>query len=188
VFGPRQRGFADFHLRLVSQVGRLDVRRLHADGPPRPAVAGRPGLLGRRRPVPGRAPPPDVPRPRLRPESARLGRIDMRAQAEVPSVRRSDTPRATDIACVPMSMGPTLAAPSKRLPSRRSSIFKASGSDPRCLVTRKFCQMLPLAESWAFGLTRPDAGRMRCPAETLGEGKGERTAGKGRQTATAEES
>ena len=32
------------------------------------------------------------------------------------------------------------------------------------------------------------AGRMRCPTETLGEGKGERTAGKGRETATVEES
>src|SRR5262249_51219876 len=61
-------------------------------------------------------------------------------------------------------------------------------SDPQCLVTRKSCQILPLAESQAFGVTRPDAGRMRCPTETLGEGKGERTAGKGRETATVEES
>jgi hypothetical protein len=61
-------------------------------------------------------------------------------------------------------------------------------SDPQCLVTRKFCQMLPLAESQAFGLAPPDAGRMQCPTETLGEGKGERTAGKGREAATGEES
>jgi hypothetical protein len=42
------------------------------------------------------------------------------------------------------------------------------------------------AESRAFGLARPDAGRMRCPAETLGEGEGERTAGSGRVTAPVE--
>src|SRR5215470_14435744 len=44
--------------------------------------------------------------------------------------------------------------------------------------------MLPLAESRALGVARPDAGRMRCPTETLGEGERGRTAGKGRETAT----
>ena len=61
-------------------------------------------------------------------------------------------------------------------------------SDPQCLVTRKSCQIFPLAESQAFGLARPDAGRVQCPTEALGEGEGERTAGKGRETATVEES
>src|SRR5262249_1674675 len=60
--------------------------------------------------------------------------------------------------------------------------------DPQCLVTRKSCQIFPLAESQAFGLARPDVGRMQCPTETLGKGKGERTAGKGRETATVEKS
>jgi hypothetical protein len=72
------------------------------------------------------------------------------------------------------------------LAGRRSS--RLLDSDPQCLVTRKFCQLLPLAESRTFCLAQPDAGRMRCPTETLGEGKGERTAGKGRETATVEES
>ena len=61
-------------------------------------------------------------------------------------------------------------------------------SDPQCLVMRKSCQILPLAEFQAFGLARPDAGRVQCPTEALGEGEGERTAGKGRETATVEES
>ena len=77
------------------------------------------------------------------------------------------------------------------LPEFISQVVDRQGlldSDPQCLVTRKFCQMSPLAESRAFGVARPDAGRMRCPAETLGEGKGERTAGKGREIATVEES
>jgi hypothetical protein len=60
--------------------------------------------------------------------------------------------------------------------------------EDRLFVTRKSCQSFPLAESQAFGLARPDAGRMQCPSETLGKGKGERTAGKGRETATVEES
>jgi hypothetical protein len=72
------------------------------------------------------------------------------------------------------------------LAGRRSSTLL--DSDPQCLVTRKCCHILPLAESREFGVARPDASRMRCPAETLGEGKGERTAGKGRETATADES
>jgi hypothetical protein len=61
-------------------------------------------------------------------------------------------------------------------------------SDPQCLGTRKFRQMLPVAESRAFGVARPDASRMRCPSETLGKGKEDRTADKGRETATVEES
>src|SRR5262245_3670296 len=68
---------------------------------------------------------------------------------------------------------------------RRSS--RLLDSVPQCLAMRKFYQMSPLAESQAFGVARPDAGRMRCPAETLGEGEGERTAGKGRESATVEE-
>ena len=61
-------------------------------------------------------------------------------------------------------------------------------SHPQCLLPRKSCQIFPLADSQASGLAGPDAGRMHCPAETLGEGKGGRTAGKGRETATVEES
>jgi hypothetical protein len=34
--------------------------------------------------------------------------------------------------------------------------------------------MFPLAEFQAIGLARPDAGRMCCPAETLGKGEGEK--------------
>jgi hypothetical protein len=59
------------------------------------------------------------------------GRCGRRSLAEWRFVPRWGGPtRATDIACVPMSMGPALAAPSKRLSSRRSSIFKASGFAP----------------------------------------------------------
>jgi len=39
---------------------------------------------------------------------------------------------------------------------------------------KKRRKSLGIAESRAFGLGRPDAGRMRCPAETLGKGEGER--------------
>src|SRR5262245_9335571 len=38
---------------------------------------------------------------------------------------------------------------------------------------RKSCQIFPLAKSQAFGLARPASGRLQCPTETLGEGKGE---------------
>src|SRR5262249_13882384 len=92
----------------------------------------------------------------------------------------------------------SLASPWRwdRRSPRRANAFHLAGrrsssvldSDPQCLVTRKFCQKSPLAGSRAFGVARSDAGRMRCPAETLGEGKGERKAGKGRETATVEES
>src|SRR5207244_284399 len=40
----------DLHLRLVPQVGRLDVQCLHGDRAAHLAAACRPGLLGRRRP------------------------------------------------------------------------------------------------------------------------------------------
>jgi hypothetical protein len=59
---------------------------------------------------------------------------------------------------------------------------------PQLLVTRKSSQIFPLAESQTFGLARPDAGRMQCPTETLGEGKGEKMADKGREAPAGEES
>jgi hypothetical protein len=174
---------------------------------------------------------------RSRSRFARGGRCGRSRLAELRCARRCGGPKhATDITCVPMSMGPTLAPPSKRLTFRRSSIFKwcpptiaqrrkslrarkfsrprldtarlsrrktcairamvgghhrsssPLDSDPQCLVTRKFRRMSPLVESWAFGMARPDAGPMRCPAETLGEDEGERAAGNSRETATVEES
>src|SRR5690348_15686195 len=94
--------------------------------------------------------------------------------------------RATDITCVSMSMG----ADARRVehPHFISQVVDDRqgflDSDPPCLAKRKSCRIFPLADSRASGLARPDAGRMRCPTETLGEGKGGRTPGKGRETAT----
>src|SRR5262245_48644053 len=52
-------------------MGRLEFERLHGDGPACSGAARRPGGLDRLRPASERAPPPDVPRARLRPGDVR---------------------------------------------------------------------------------------------------------------------
>ena len=61
-------------------------------------------------------------------------------------------------------------------------------SHPQCFVTRKSCQVFPLAKSQVFGLARPDAGRRWCPGETLGKGKGREDGCQGCEIAPVEES
>src|SRR5262249_53948841 len=71
----------------------------------------------------------------------------------------------------------------KRLSTRKSSTFKVTEFEP-AMPCRAHVLSNVLPGSWTFGVIRPEAGRMRCPSETLGKGKGERKAGKGRETAT----
>ena len=106
--------------------------------------------VGARRPCPPRPADPRTTRQAQARQSRRSGIRKEAASVPAPQVREdspvdvseadwrkcgscgggADRRAQTDITCVPMSMGPTLAAPSKRLSSRRSSIFKASGFGP----------------------------------------------------------
>jgi hypothetical protein len=78
-----------------------------------------------------------------------------------------------------------------RSPHRAVAVHRSPRPSAFGPATRSYTRVLSnvyLAVSRAFGLARLDAGRMRCPAETLGEGEGGRTAGSGRENALVEES